>query len=122
MLLVAPLVLVASAFAGYRLSANALRPVQGIIDELAAITDGRSPTAAWRCRSPATRSRARHRRSTACSPGSNRAQPPPVYGGCESRAQDATDGAARRVERLTDPRTPTEVMASSTKRWARSIA
>jgi hypothetical protein len=29
-------------FAGYWLSANALRPVQGIIDELEAITDGRS--------------------------------------------------------------------------------
>lgn len=42
MLLVAPLVLLASVFAGYWLSARALRPVQGIIDELEAITDGRS--------------------------------------------------------------------------------
>jgi len=42
MLLVAPFVLLASIFAGYWLSANALRPVQGIIDELEAITDGRS--------------------------------------------------------------------------------
>jgi signal transduction histidine kinase len=42
MLLVAPFVLLASVFAGYWLSANALRPVQGIIDELEAITDGRS--------------------------------------------------------------------------------
>jgi len=42
MLLVAPLVLLASVFAGYWLSAIALRPVQGIIDELEAITDGRS--------------------------------------------------------------------------------
>jgi signal transduction histidine kinase len=42
MLLVAPFVLLASVFAGYWLSASALRPVQGIIDELEAITDGRS--------------------------------------------------------------------------------
>lgn len=42
MLLVAPLVLLASALAGYWLAARALRPVEGIIDELEAITDGRS--------------------------------------------------------------------------------
>ena len=42
MLLVAPLVVLASVFAGYWLSASALRPVQGIIDEVEAITDGRS--------------------------------------------------------------------------------
>lgn len=42
MLLVAPLVLVASTIVGYWLASRALRPVEGIIDELEAITDGRS--------------------------------------------------------------------------------
>ena len=42
MLLVAPLVLLGSTLAGYWLAARALRPVEGIIDELEAITDGRS--------------------------------------------------------------------------------
>jgi signal transduction histidine kinase len=42
MLLVAPLILVFSAGIGYLLSARALQPVGRIIDELEAITDGRS--------------------------------------------------------------------------------
>jgi signal transduction histidine kinase len=42
MLLVAPLVLLASVLAGYWLSTRALQPVRGITDELEAITDGRS--------------------------------------------------------------------------------
>ncbi len=42
MLVVAPVVVLASALVGYWLSARALAPVQGIIDEMAAITDGRS--------------------------------------------------------------------------------
>lgn len=42
MLLTAPLVLLASLLAGYGLARRALRPVERIIDELEAITDGRS--------------------------------------------------------------------------------
>ncbi|MDP3772809.1 MAG: HAMP domain-containing sensor histidine kinase [Gemmatimonadales bacterium] len=42
MLLVAPLILVFAAGIGYLLSVRALRPVARIIDELEAITDGRS--------------------------------------------------------------------------------
>ncbi|MFZ5624379.1 MAG: sensor histidine kinase [Gemmatimonadota bacterium] len=42
MLAVAPLILVGSLALGYWLAGTALRPVQGMIDELEAITDGRS--------------------------------------------------------------------------------
>ncbi len=42
MLVVAPLILVASSILGYWLAANSLRPVDAMIDEIEAITDGRS--------------------------------------------------------------------------------
>ncbi len=41
-LLIAPLVVVSSVFVGYWLAGRALAPVQGIMDEVEAITDGRS--------------------------------------------------------------------------------
>ena len=115
MLLVAPLVLVASAFAGYWLSANALRPVQGIIDELAAITDGRSL----------------HRRLEVPLAGDEVSRLAQTLNGMLARLEQSFSSLRRftadashelktplmvlraGVERsLTDPRTPTEVMAS----------
>ena len=42
MLLVAPVVLVGAAVVGYWLAGTSLRPVQGIMDEVEAISDGRS--------------------------------------------------------------------------------
>src|ERR671910_2670032 len=42
MLLIAPIVLVAAAVVGYWLAGTSLRPVQGIMDEVEAISDGRS--------------------------------------------------------------------------------
>ncbi len=42
MLIVAPLILVASSILGYWLAANSLRPVDAMIDEIEAISDGRS--------------------------------------------------------------------------------
>ncbi len=42
MLIVAPLIVVASSILGYWLAANSLRPVDAIINEIEAITDGRS--------------------------------------------------------------------------------
>jgi hypothetical protein len=58
MLLIAPVILIGAVLVGYWLAGTSLRPVQGIMDEVDAISDGTSL--------------------------------------CESRAQDATDGAARR--------------------------
>ena len=56
MLLIAPIILLAAALVGYWLAGTSLRPVQGIMDELEAITDGRACTGGSRCRYPATRS------------------------------------------------------------------
>ena len=42
MLLIAPMVLVGAAVVGYWLAGTSLRPVQGIMDEVEAISDGRS--------------------------------------------------------------------------------
>ncbi|MBA3554754.1 MAG: HAMP domain-containing protein [Gemmatimonadales bacterium] len=42
MLLIAPAILVAAALVGYWLAGTSLRPVQGIMDEVEAISDGRS--------------------------------------------------------------------------------
>jgi two-component system OmpR family sensor kinase len=42
MLLIAPIILLASALVGYWLAGTSLRPVQGIMDEVAAISDGTS--------------------------------------------------------------------------------
>jgi signal transduction histidine kinase len=42
MLLIAPIVLVAAAVVGYWLAGTSLRPVEGIMDEVEAISDGRS--------------------------------------------------------------------------------
>src|SRR5919106_1297955 len=42
MLLIAPIVLLAAAVVGYWLAGTSLRPVQGIMDEVEAISDGRS--------------------------------------------------------------------------------
>jgi signal transduction histidine kinase len=42
MLLIAPIILLASALVGYWLAGTFLRPVQGIMDEIEAISDGRS--------------------------------------------------------------------------------
>jgi two-component system, OmpR family, sensor kinase len=42
MLLIAPIVLIASALVGYWLAGTSLRPVQGIMDEVEAISDGTS--------------------------------------------------------------------------------
>lgn len=42
MLFIAPLVLIASALVGYWLAGTSLRPVEGIMDEVEAISDGRS--------------------------------------------------------------------------------
>ena len=42
MLLIAPMVLIASALVGYWLAGTSLRPVQGIMDEVEAISDGTS--------------------------------------------------------------------------------
>src|SRR5262249_30345500 len=42
MLLISPLILVGSALVGWWLADTSLRPVQGIMDEVEAITDGRS--------------------------------------------------------------------------------
>ena len=42
MLLIAPIVLLGAGIVGYWLAGTSLRPVQGIMDELEAITDGRS--------------------------------------------------------------------------------
>ncbi len=42
MLFISPLILVGSALIGYWLAGTSLRPVQGIMDEVEAITDGRS--------------------------------------------------------------------------------
>ncbi len=42
MLLISPLVLIAAALLGFWLADTSLRPVQGIMDEVEAITDGRS--------------------------------------------------------------------------------
>jgi signal transduction histidine kinase len=42
MLFIAPLILLGSALIGYWLAGTSLRPVQGIMDEVEAITDGRS--------------------------------------------------------------------------------
>ena len=115
MLLVAPLVLLASVFAGYWLSANALRPVQGIIDELAAITDGRSL----------------HRRLEVPLAGDEVSRLAQTLNGMLARLEQSFSSLRRftadashelktplmvlraGVERsLTDPRTPTELMES----------
>jgi two-component system, OmpR family, sensor kinase len=42
MLIIAPIILLASALVGYWLAGTFLRPVQGIMDEIEAISDGRS--------------------------------------------------------------------------------
>jgi len=42
MLIIAPIILVAAALVGYWLAGTSLRPVQGIMDEVEAISDGRS--------------------------------------------------------------------------------
>ena len=42
MLIIAPVILLASALVGYWLAGTFLRPVEGIMDEIEAITDGRS--------------------------------------------------------------------------------
>lgn len=115
MLLVAPLALLASVFAGYWLSASALRPVQGIIDELAAITDGRSL----------------HRRLEVPLAGDEVSRLAQTLNGMLARLEQSFSSLRRftadashelktplmvlraGVERsLTDPRTPTEVMVS----------
>ncbi len=115
MLLVAPLVLLASVSAGYWLSASALRPVQGIIDELAAITDGRSL----------------HRRLEVPLSGDEVSRLAQTLNGMLARLEQSFSSLRRftadashelktplmvlraGVERsLTDPRTPTEVMVS----------
>lgn len=115
MLLVAPVVLLASVFAGYWLSANALRPVQGIIDELEAITDGRSL----------------HRRLEVPLSGDEVSRLGQTLNGMLARLEQSFSSLRRftadashelktplmvlraGVERsLTDPGTPTEVMAS----------
>lgn len=115
MLLVAPLVVLASIFAGYWLSANALRPVQGIIDELEAITDGRSL----------------HRRLEVPLAGDEVSRLAQTLNGMLTRLEQSFSSLRRftadashelktplmvlraGVERsLTDPRTPTEVMES----------
>ena len=115
MLLVAPFVLLASVFAGYWLSANALRPVQGIIDELEAITDGRSL----------------HRRLEVPMAGDEVARLAQTLNGMLARLEQSFSSLRRftadashelktplmvlraGVERsLTDPRTPTELIES----------
>ncbi len=115
MLLVAPFVLLASVFAGYWLSANALRPVQGIIDELEAITDGRSL----------------HRRLEVPLAGDEVSRLAQTLNGMLARLEQSFSSLRRftadashelktplmvlraGVERsLTDPRTPTELMES----------
>ncbi len=115
MLLVAPLVLLASILAGYWLGASALKPVQGIIEELAAITDGRSL----------------HRRLAVPFAGDEVARLAQTLNGMLARLETSFSSLRRftadashelktplmvlraGVERsLTDPRTPTEVMAS----------
>jgi two-component system OmpR family sensor kinase len=42
MLLIAPVILIGAALVGYWLAGTTLRPVQGIMDEVEAISDGRS--------------------------------------------------------------------------------